>query len=171
MIKDIVKHTEDKEKVLTTPTKPIIFDEEKDLDKLIQDLTDSCIAAKGLGLAANQIGISKRIAILMMPKDEEFTDYERTVLINPEIVAKEGEMIEEEGCLSFPGLYKFTRRFKKVTVRYIDEKGIPMEITAEGLMSKAIQHEVDHLDGQIFTDKALSHEEVAELGLKSASEE
>ena len=80
-------------------------------------------------------------------------------------------MIEEEGCLSFPGLYKFTRRFKKVTVRYIDEKGIPMEITAEGLMSKAIQHEVDHLDGKVFLDYALSDEEVEKLGLKSANED
>ena len=143
----------------------------KGLNKLIKDLTESCIEAKGLGLAANQIGISKRIAVLMIPKDEHFLDFERTVLINPEITSHEGEMIEEEGCLSFPGLYKFTRRFKKVTVRYIDEKGIPMEITAEGLMSKAIQHEVDHLDGKVFLDYALSDEEVEKLGLKSANED
>ncbi len=171
MIKKIVEYKSDTEKFLTTPTKPIIFDEEKGLKKLIKDLTDTCISAKGLGLAANQIGISKRVAVLVIPKNEEFTDFERSVLINPEITSHEGEMIEEEGCLSFPGLYKFTRRYQKVTVRYIDEKGMPMEITAEGLISKAIQHEIDHLDGEIFTDKALSDEEVEELGLKSASED
>ena len=123
----------------------------KDLPDIINDMFETMDAVGGLGLAANQIGLDLALAVIKIKKENE-ADL-RIVLINPELAEKSGSMAEEEGCLSFPGLFAKVKRFSKVKVRALNEKGLPIEINAEGLFSKALQHEIDHLDGVLFIDR------------------
>ena len=115
--------------------------------KLLDNLTDTMYAANGVGLAAPQIGVSKRVAVVD-------TDEELIELINPEIFQKEGSETDTEGCLSVPGLIGDVTRYKKVWVRTLDRQGQTVEICKEGLTARALQHEIDHLDGILFIDKA-----------------
>lgn len=150
MIKKIVKYGDD---ILREKTKPVKFEEiEPLLPGLLEDMEDTCIAASGAGLAANQIGLAHRLAIILLPPEKKGGKHKRIVIINPEFLEKEGEVFEEEGCLSFPGLYAVAKRYKKVKVRALNEKGVPVDITAEGLLAKALQHEIGHLDGEMFID-------------------
>lgn len=114
---------------------------------LIKDMAETMYADSGVGLAAPQVGVSKRIMVI----DEEEDGL--IVLINPMIVKSEGEVVAEEGCLSIPGVYSQVRRSSKVTIKAINENGDPIEITKEGLTSRALQHEIDHLDGILFIDR------------------
>jgi len=123
----------------------------KDLPGIIKDMFETMDAVGGLGLAANQIGLDLAMAVIKIKKENE--EDLRIVLINPELAEKSGSMSEEEGCLSFPGLFAKVKRFSKVKVRALSEKGLPIEINAEGLFSKALQHEIDHLDGVLFIDR------------------
>jgi peptide deformylase len=118
------------------------------LKQLVADMFDTMYAAKGVGLAAPQIGISKRLTVI----DPSAGDHpeERIVLINPEIVATEGALHEEEGCLSIPGFREPVKRAAKTRVRAFDENGMPFELEGEELLSRAIQHECDHLEGVLF---------------------
>lgn len=125
------------------------FDEA--LDALIDDMAETMYAAPGVGLAAPQIGISKRLFIIDVATDEDEPSDLR-VFINPEIVAKEGETTFNEGCLSFPGAREDVDRAERVTVRALDKDGKPFELEAEGLLAIAIQHENDHLDGKLMID-------------------
>lgn len=140
------------EKVLEISTKKVDFEKlKKDLPALLRDMFDTLDAVGGVGLAAPQIGLELRLAVIKIRKENE--DDLRLVLINPEIAEKSGAMYEEEGCLSFPGLFAKVKRYSKVKARALNEKGLPIEINAEGLFAKAVQHELDHLDGVVFTDR------------------
>ena len=114
---------------------------------LIKDMAETMYADSGVGLAAPQVGVSKRIILVDGEEDGLI------VLINPMIVKSEGEVVAEEGCLSIPGVYSQVRRSSKVTVRALNENGDSIEITKEGLTARALQHEIDHLDGILFIDR------------------
>jgi peptide deformylase len=119
-----------------------------ELKKLVADMWETMYSAKGVGLAAPQIGITKRITVID-PSAGERPD-EQVVLINPEITAKEGKITEEEGCLSIPGFREPVQRARITTVKAQDVDGNWFELTGEDLLSRAIQHETDHLDGVLF---------------------
>ena len=145
--------------------------------KLIDDMFDSMHAAHGLGLAANQIGVALRVLIVEMPADDTDDSVEaqprdkrkvkysgeQYVLINPEIVKAEGEQFGEEGCLSIPGYVGLVRRAMKVTVKGLDRKGKEIKVKGEGLLARALQHEIDHLDGILFTDRLEKPEHLLKL--------
>ena len=114
---------------------------------LIKDMAETMYADSGVGLAAPQVGVSKRIIIIDGEEDGLI------VLINPMIVKSEGELVAEEGCLSIPDIYSQVKRSLKVTVKALDENGDLIEITKEGLTARALQHEIDHLDGILFVDR------------------
>jgi peptide deformylase len=124
---------------------------DKELTKLLDDMFESMYAAQGVGLAAPQIGISKRIAVIDITfgKDPKA----KLVLVNPEIIATEGRQVEEEGCLSVPGFREKVNRPARATVRAQDSKGKEFTMTGEGLLARAFCHETDHLNGRLF----LSH--------------
>ncbi|MFC1725251.1 peptide deformylase [candidate division KSB1 bacterium] len=104
----------------------------------------------GIGLAANQVGIAKRIIVIDISHlDKNFTP---TALINPEILDSEGDIIMEEGCLSVPGIYEEVKRAEKITVQFQSVDGSTNKWTCEGLLARVIQHEIDHLDGILFPD-------------------
>jgi peptide deformylase len=133
--------------VLEIPAKPVEkFDDE--LRKLCDDMFESMYAANGVGLAAPQIGISRRLAVIdvTVGKNPEA----RLVLANPEIIQAEGEQREEEGCLSVPGFRGNVARPQYATVRAQDATGKVFEMNGEGLLSRAFCHEIDHLDGTLF---------------------
>jgi len=114
---------------------------------LIKDMAETMYADSGVGLAAPQVGVSKRIMVIDGDEDGLI------VLINPMIVKSEGEVVDEEGCLSVPGIYSQVKRSSKVTVKALNENGDPIEITKEGLTARTLQHEIDHLDGILFIDR------------------
>ncbi len=114
---------------------------------LIKDMAETMYADSGLGLAAPQVGVSKRIIVIDGEEDGLI------VLINPMIVKSEGELVEEEGCLSLPGIYSQVKRSSKVTVKALNQNGDQIEMTKEGLAARALQHEIDHLDGILFIDR------------------
>ena len=114
---------------------------------IIKDMAETMYADSGVGLAAPQVGISKRIILIDGEEDGLI------VLINPMIVKSEGEVVAEEGCLSVPGIYSQVKRASKVTVKALNENGDPIEITKEALTARALQHEIDHLDGILFVDR------------------
>ncbi len=117
---------------------------------LVSDMIDTLRKARGLGLAAVQIGVTKRIFLVDLSAIN--VKESLRVFINPEIVASEGEVEMEEGCLSFPDLYQKITRPSSVTVRALDADGKPFEMTVDGLVARAILHEYDHLEGKLFID-------------------
>ena len=123
------------------------FDTEE-LHKLVEDMFESMYGAKGVGLAAPQIGIGKRIAVIDISTGED--PAQKLVLINPEIVAVEGSQTGEEGCLSLPTFREPVTRGSRVTVRARDEKGKSFEMTGEDLLARAFLHETDHLHGRLY---------------------
>lgn len=120
------------------------------IHKLLDDMADTMYEAQGVGLAAPQVGILKRV--IVMDCGEEYGGL--IELINPEITNKEGEQFGPEGCLSIPGLQGDVRRAQKCTVRGWDRNGQDIEIVGEDLLARCIQHEVDHLNGVLFLDVA-----------------
>ena len=116
---------------------------------LLKDMADTMYKANGVGLAAPQVGLLRR-AVVVDVGDEESRLFE---LVNPDIIAFEGEQEGPEGCLSIPGRSGIVKRPNKVTVRAQDSRGNPMEITAEGFLARAFCHEIDHLDGILYIDK------------------
>jgi peptide deformylase len=116
-----------------------------ELRRLVADMFETMHHAKGIGLAAPQVGRTERLAIVEV-------DEERFVLINPEVVQQDGRAKGEEGCLSIPDIYADVERPKTVTVRALDEDFQPYEIEATDLLARCIQHEIDHLDGKLFID-------------------
>jgi peptide deformylase len=119
--------------------------------ELIADMRETMHAYHGVGLAGNQIGVLQRVLVIDIPVDDE--KRVRVALVNPVIDRKEGTETGEEGCLSIPGLYEDVRRARQIRVRALDEDGKPIEFTAEGYLARAVQHEVDHLDGVLFVDR------------------
>lgn len=125
-----------------------------DILKLIEDMVETMHAAPGVGLAANQVGVSLQVAVIdLSSREDRQQRHPLLVLINPEILSTEGSITEEEGCLSIPEFAEKVPRALKVTVRAQDRSGKPFEITADGLLAKALQHEIDHLNGLLFIDK------------------
>ncbi len=118
--------------------------------QLIEDMAETMYEAKGLGLAANQVGEPLRIFILDLKQREG--EPELLVFINPEIIEAQGELYEEEGCLSIPGYAAKVKRKAKVLVRAQDKEGKPFEMELEGLGARAVQHELDHLNGILYID-------------------
>ena len=150
----ILRVTKYGEDILRQKLKPVDFETIKPiLPKLLKDMEETCLAVRGVGLAANQIGLDYRLAVILIPEsDEENAPLKRYVIINPEIVSMRGEKLEEEGCLSLPGLWAEVKRATDVTLKYTDENGKEQVKRARGLLAKAFQHEVDHLDGKLFVD-------------------
>ena len=122
------------------------------LRSIVREMFDLMYAAKGIGLAANQVGLPYRFFVLNLAADPEKKDEER-VFLNPEIVKRHASIVGEEGCLSFPGLYSNVQRARKIKVQAFDLSGQAFELEAEDLRSRAIQHESDHLDGVLFIDR------------------
>lgn len=118
------------------------------LQTLIDDMFETMYHARGVGLAAPQIGISLRLSVIDVAGDKK----QQLVLINPEIIDSEGEFEYEEGCLSVPGAYDKVIRAKKVTLRALDRFGKPYEMSGEGVLGECFQHEIDHLNGKLFID-------------------
>lgn len=125
-----------------------------DIRALVQDMVDTMYAEKGVGLAATQIGVHKRIIVIDASPQQP--GEKLRVFINPELLEADGRTKFTEGCLSIPGETEEIERFLKVSVRALDENGDSFELEAEGLLSIALQHEMDHLDGVLFVDRLSS---------------
>ena len=133
--------------ILQRPAEPVtVFDE--DLKKLVDDMFESMYLAHGIGLAAPQIGIPKRITVIDLSFQK--TPEDKIALINPEVVTKEGKIFEEEGCLSLPDIREKVARSAKVKIRAQDVEGNWFEREADELLARAFQHEIDLLDGILF---------------------
>jgi len=122
-----------------------------ELQAFVADMFATMYAAQGIGLAAPQIGVSKQIAVIDVSFKEDPQD--KLVLINPEVIEKEGKQYEEEGCLSFPDIREKIQRASWVKVRAQNEKGEFYEVDGEELLARALQHEIDHLHGVLFIDR------------------
>ena len=118
------------------------------LRALISDMFETMYAAPGIGLAATQVDVHKRLLITDVTPDKS----EPHVLINPEILEKDGVTVSDEGCLSVPGYYEEVERAEHIRVRFLDRHGETQEMEAEGLLAVCIQHEMDHLEGKLFVD-------------------
>ncbi len=145
MIYPIVKYGQP---VLEQSAQPVTDFDTPELHKLIEDMFESMYAARGVGLAAPQIGIGKRVAVIDISTGED--PAQKIVLINPRIVAREGSQTGEEGCLSLPTFREPVTRASRVTVRAQDARGAEFEMTGEDLLARAFQHETDHLDGTLY---------------------
>jgi peptide deformylase len=144
MIYPIVKYGNE---VLDRPSEPVAaFDGE--LQKLVASMFDTMYAAHGVGLAAPQIGLGKRLCVIDVTSGED--PKAKLVLVNPEVVSVEGEQTQEEGCLSLPDFRAKTPRPLRATVRAQDEKGKEIVLSGEGLLARAFCHEIDHLNGKLF---------------------
>jgi len=134
------------------------FDE--NLQKLINDLIDTMLAAPGLGLSAPQLGVLRRVIVVLdgnyydEESEKENIKPEVIVAVNPKIIFKEGEVTSSEGCLSFPQMIAEVTRFEKVKVVGLDRYGNKREIKCEGIVARAFQHEIDHLNGIVLPDRA-----------------
>jgi peptide deformylase len=136
--------------VLRTKAAPVTeFDDS--LRTLVEDMRETMQAYNGVGLAANQVGVLQRVLVVGVPLDDDRrAEY---TMVNPVVVKRSGSETGEEGCLSIPGIFEDVGRALKITVQAFDETGRPYELEAEGYLARAIQHEVDHLDGVLFTDR------------------
>ncbi|MES5956327.1 peptide deformylase [Bacillus fungorum] len=151
---EIVKHPNE---VLETPCERVInFD--KKLVKLLKDMHETMLIADGVGLAAPQVDVSLQVAVVDIGDDTG-----KIELINPSILEKRGEQVGPEGCLSFPGLYGEVERADYIKVRAQNRRGKVFLLEAEGFLARAIQHEIDHLHGVLFTSKVTRYYEENEL--------
>jgi peptide deformylase len=145
MVRKILKYGEP---ILERAAEPITEFDNEELRDLISDMWETMYASKGVGLAAPQIGVAKRISVIDISVGED--ESKKIVIINPEISSKEGSQTGEEGCLSIPGFREPLTRANKVTVRARDEKGEAIELEGDELLARAFQHEIDHLNGILF---------------------
>lgn len=145
MIRKILKYGEP---VLEQVAEPVADFQSPELHKLITDMWDTMYAAKGVGLAAPQVGVRQRVLIIDTSVGED--ESKKIVLINPEITSKEGKQSGEEGCLSIPGFRELVTRANQVEVRAQNEKGETITLSGDELLARAFQHEVDHLNGVLF---------------------
>jgi peptide deformylase len=122
-----------------------------DIDRLIGDMIETMYAAPGVGLAAPQVGVGLRIFVVDLSLGREAADL--IVMVNPEFVERDGMQLEEEGCLSVPGFNATVVRPSRATIRGLDRTGQPHQREATGLLARAFQHEMDHLDGTLFVDR------------------
>lgn len=124
------------------------------LQRLIDDMFETMYAAPGVGLAATQVGVAQRLAVMDCADDK--SQAQPLVLINPEMLAPDDPQTMEEGCLSVPGVADKVERYNRLRLRALDRHGRPFELDAEGLLAQAIQHEIDHLDGKLYLDRLSS---------------
>jgi peptide deformylase len=140
----ILRYPDDR---LHTVAQPVeVVDDE--IRTLVRNMADTMYAAPGVGLAATQVDVHKRVIVI----DVSDTRDDLLVLINPELIAREGEQECEEGCLSVPGIFDYVTRAERVIVRALDENGQVYERAASGLLAVCIQHEMDHLEGKVFVE-------------------
>jgi peptide deformylase len=167
-VRPLVKLPDAKLRVISSPVGKVT----DDIRALASDMLDTMYDAPGIGLAAIQIGVPKRLIVIDLGKTEE--ERRPVVLIDPEIVASSEETrIHEEGCLSIPEYYEEVERPDRVTVRYLDLEGKQIETEADGLFATCIQHEIDHLNGVLFIDhlSRLKRERVIKKFQKAARRE
>ena len=129
-----------------------------DVRKLATDMIETLDNAEGVGLAANQVGVLKRVIALHLPEEEPYW------LVNPEIIRRDGLREVEEGCLSLPGYVGMVSRSVSVMARALDDNGSKWRVTAEELLAQVLEHEIDHLNGIMFMDHLLEHERLREVG-------
>lgn len=122
-----------------------------EIKRLLDDMVETMRHAGGAGLAANQVGVAQRLFVIDLGAHEGKEDL--AYLINPEYVLQEGEMVQEEGCLSIPKIFERVKRPARVTVKALDREGRPFELEGEEFLAKALSHEMDHLDGVLFLDR------------------
>ena len=134
--------------VLETKCDPVTNFGAAELKQFVEDMFETMYAAQGIGLAAHQVAVSKRITVIDLSNAKE--PKKKMVLINPEIIERDGKIYEEEGCLSFPEIREKVVRAAKVKIRAQDEYGKWFEAEGEELLSRCLQHEIDHLDGVLF---------------------
>lgn len=144
MVLDILEYPDPRLRKVAAPVVSVT----PEIRKLVRDMAETMYAAPGIGLSATQVDVHKRIIII----DVSPTHDQLKVLIDPELVSADGESDCEEGCLSVPGYYEKVRRAARVTVRALDERGEPFELSADGMLAVCIQHEMDHLVGKVFVD-------------------
>lgn len=151
MIREVVIYPDKRLKLISREVTE--FDDT--LHTLLDDMYDTMIAKKGVGLAAIQVGIDLRALIINIPDEEsDEQSREKTLeIINPHFLSKEGHCKSQEGCLSVPGVYEDVERAQHVKIAYQDRHGNPHEIDNDAFLAIAIQHEVDHLDGKVFVEK------------------
>ncbi|MBI4688607.1 MAG: peptide deformylase [Nitrospirae bacterium] len=138
------------DKILKEKTSPVT-EFGSGLQSLIDDMIETMYASSGVGLAANQVGAAKRVIVIDVSSRDE--NVPLLILLNPEIVLSGGEVEDEEGCLSIPGYRTIIKRAENVTVSGLDRHGKPVEIEGSGLLSRALQHEIDHLNGLLIIDR------------------
>ena len=119
-----------------------------DVRRFIEDLLETMYAAKGIGLAATQVNVHRRLLVADVSEEKNTP----LVFINPEILSRESLIKREEGCLSFPGIFAEVERAERIVVRALDRDGKPFEMNCEGLLATCVQHEMDHLEGRLFVD-------------------
>ena len=134
--------------------------------RLIDDMIETMHAENGVGLAANQVGVLQRVAVIQLPDDEQ-----PTVLINPEIIRREGEVEVHEGCLSIPGYRGDLKRSVTVRVKALDRNGKSFRIKGQDLLAEALEHETDHLNGILYIDHITDPESFYKMDSQEASEE
>lgn len=144
MILDILEYPDPRLRKVAAPV-PVVT---ADIRKLVRDMAETMYAAPGVGLAATQVDVHKRIIVIDVSPAHDALK----VFINPELVSADGEAESEEGCLSVPGYHDKVRRAARITVRAQDERGQPFELTADGMLAVCVQHEMDHLIGKVFVD-------------------
>jgi len=132
---------------LHTVAKPVV-EVNGEIRRLIDNMAETMYAAPGIGLAATQVNVHQQVIVIDVTEARN----ELLALINPEIVATEGQGEREEGCLSVPGIYDKVTRAERVTVRALDRSGQPFTLEADGLLAVCIQHEIDHLKGKVFVE-------------------
>ncbi len=147
-------------RIIRKDTDPVLRKKAKDIQeitpailRLLEDMAETMDAANGVGLAAPQVGIAKRIVLVKIGENELLE------LINPVILKQSGDEVDVEGCLSFPGLYGEVARATEVAVEALDRQGKKKTIKGTGLLARALQHEIDHLEGVLFVDKVLKFTE------------
>ena len=144
-IRDILLYPDPRLNIVAKPVAEV----NDEIRTLVDDLAQTMYVAPGIGLAATQVDVHLRVIVI----DASEARDQLVVLINPEIVAAEGEQQCDEGCLSVPGVYEPVTRASKVTVRALNREGEPFELTAEGMLAVCVQHEMDHLVGRVFVER------------------
>ena len=138
----------------------------RSIQKLIDDMIDTMQDAYGVGLAANQVGVLRRVIVIQLPEDEE-----PRVFINPEIVRRDGEREVEEGCLSIPGYRGLVRRSARVRAKGLDRNGRAVRVNADELLAQALEHEIDHLNGTLYIDHLVDRDQLWKEEPKEALQE
>lgn len=144
MLLDILEYPDPRLRRVAVPVAAVT----PEIRKLVRDMAETMYSAPGVGLAATQVDVHKRVIVIDVSEARD----ELRAFINPAIVASQGEAESEEGCLSVPGYYDIVKRAARITVRAQDDRGEPFELTTEGTLAVCIQHEMDHLVGKVFVD-------------------